>query len=322
MAWIPASHPGFGGRSEWKGWGPLALATKSGLGVPEPRVLPRQHGTPKTSNGGRQRAPPSIGDGTEPACRQPLNQSPRFPVRASPGNSTPPGGRGPQSAPTRPFLVLPSRGTVDIFHKVGGRARKVEGFDEGAVHTAALGRWRGDLQSPPKRLVALLAPPCGSSLRRTAVARVLPQGGRFCVAPPSIPSAPSPLRREIGGGEVCVCVWGGWSTEPSPLRARRSQECRRGPGGRWLPRARLGPRWGPGGRCQESRWPAVQTPRPVFPGRRFPACGGEWAESWLPLRPRRQAHEWGSFMTLNRGSPRSCSHTPVPGDLGTQTGGA
>lgn len=191
------------------------MAAKSGLGVPEPRDLPRQHGTPKTSNGGGQRAQPSVGDGSEPACRQPLNQSPRFPVRASPGNSTPPGGRGPQSAPTRPFLVLPSRGTVDIFHKVGGRARKVEGFAEGAVHTAALGRWRGDLQSPPKRLVALLAPPCGSSLCRTVVARVLPQGGRFCVAPPSIPSAPSPLRREIGGGEVCVCGGGVYGAEPS-----------------------------------------------------------------------------------------------------------
>lgn len=50
--------------------------------------LPCQRRTPpETSDGGGQRAQLSVGHGTESASRQPLNRSPRFPVKAFPGNS-------------------------------------------------------------------------------------------------------------------------------------------------------------------------------------------------------------------------------------------
>ncbi|KAF6284517.1 hypothetical protein mRhiFer1_009270 [Rhinolophus ferrumequinum] len=187
MAWIPASHPGFAGRSEWKGWGPLALAAKSGLGVPEPRRFASPAWDPKNQQWGRAKGT-ALRRRWHRAHLPPAAESePAFPGKSLSWQLlTPPGGRGP--------LVLPSHGTVDIFHKVAGRARKVDGFTQGAVHTAALGGLGGDLQSPPKRLVTLLAPPCGSSLHRDCCVLCVGAGRAFLRSASQHPLCASPLR--------------------------------------------------------------------------------------------------------------------------------
>lgn len=103
-------------------------------------VLPRQRGTPppETSDGGGQRAQLSVGRGTESASRQPLNRSPRFPVRAFPGNSDFAWGPGSPERTEAAFPGSSKSWNRRHFSQGGEAARKVEGFTEGAVHTAAL----------------------------------------------------------------------------------------------------------------------------------------------------------------------------------------